>query len=190
MAFDPCNRSLKIWESIETLTPKVGAHLGVWGFIPSHSPTLMGAWNVIPGLHSWPAPSQALALVASPRLGLWHLKPSTLKCSLPPNVLQEFTLNLRSLLWCHLSHSFMPCHHSHIAPFRFCVALNAYATYTWKTMHLVKFRHSNLPHYLGLTLTLRHVGIMPATNFPSGPRPCCLKLLTLVFRPNCKFCLV
>jgi hypothetical protein len=29
MGFDPCNRSLKIWESIGTLTPKVGAHLGV-----------------------------------------------------------------------------------------------------------------------------------------------------------------
>jgi hypothetical protein len=29
MGFDPCNRSLKIWESIKTPTPKVGAHLGV-----------------------------------------------------------------------------------------------------------------------------------------------------------------
>ncbi len=38
--FDPCNRSLKIQESIKTLTPKVGAHLGMWKFIPSHSPTL------------------------------------------------------------------------------------------------------------------------------------------------------
>jgi len=36
MGFDPCNRSLKIWESIETPTPKVGAHLGVRGFILSH----------------------------------------------------------------------------------------------------------------------------------------------------------
>jgi hypothetical protein len=55
---------------IKTPTPKVGAHLGVWRFIPSHFLTLLGAWNVIPGLHSWSAPSQALALVASPRLGL------------------------------------------------------------------------------------------------------------------------
>jgi hypothetical protein len=30
---------MKIWEFIETLIPKVGAYLGVWGFIPSHSPT-------------------------------------------------------------------------------------------------------------------------------------------------------
>ncbi len=30
----------------------MGAHLGVWGFIPSHSPTLSGAWNVTPRLHS------------------------------------------------------------------------------------------------------------------------------------------
>ncbi len=42
MGFDSCNRSLKIWESIRTPTPKMGAHLGVWGFIPSHSLTLLG----------------------------------------------------------------------------------------------------------------------------------------------------
>ncbi len=51
-------------------THKVGVHLRVWGFIPSHSPTLSGAWNVTLRLHTWPAPLQALALVASPRLGL------------------------------------------------------------------------------------------------------------------------
>jgi hypothetical protein len=39
MGFDPCNRSLKIWESIGSPTPKVGIHLGVWGFIPSFSHT-------------------------------------------------------------------------------------------------------------------------------------------------------
>ncbi len=72
MDFDPCNYSLKIRESIWTLTPKVGAYLGVWGFMPSHSLTLPGAWNVTLGLHIWPIPSQALALVASLRLGLWH----------------------------------------------------------------------------------------------------------------------
>jgi hypothetical protein len=32
MGFDPCNCSLKIRESIETPTPKVGVHLGVWRF--------------------------------------------------------------------------------------------------------------------------------------------------------------
>jgi hypothetical protein len=37
MGFDPCNRPLKIRESIRTLTLKVGTHLGVWRFIPSHS---------------------------------------------------------------------------------------------------------------------------------------------------------
>ncbi len=30
MNFDPYNCPLKIWESIETLTPKMGAHLGMW----------------------------------------------------------------------------------------------------------------------------------------------------------------
>ncbi len=37
MSFDPYNCLLKIWKSIETLTPKMGAHLGVWGV---HSLTL------------------------------------------------------------------------------------------------------------------------------------------------------
>jgi hypothetical protein len=41
MSFDPCNIFLKIWESIGIPTPKVGAHLGVWRFIPfTHSHTL------------------------------------------------------------------------------------------------------------------------------------------------------
>jgi hypothetical protein len=50
MRFDPWSFPLKIWKSIGTLTPKVGTHLGVWGFIPSHFPTLPGAWNVTPRL--------------------------------------------------------------------------------------------------------------------------------------------
>jgi hypothetical protein len=56
ISFGPCNFPLKIWKSIETPTPKVGAHLGVCGFIPSHFPTLLGAWNVTLMLHSWLAP--------------------------------------------------------------------------------------------------------------------------------------
>ncbi len=72
MGFEPCNCSLKIWESIATPTLKMGAHLGVWGFVPSRSPALPGAWNVTLGLPSWPAPLQALVLVASSRLGLWQ----------------------------------------------------------------------------------------------------------------------
>ncbi len=72
MCFDPCNCSLKIQKSITTLTPKVGVHLGMWGSISSHSPTLPRAWNVTPGLPSRPAPLQAFALVVSPRLGLRH----------------------------------------------------------------------------------------------------------------------
>jgi hypothetical protein len=73
LRFDPCNRFLKIWESIRTPTPKVETPLGVWGFIPSHFPTLLGACSVTPGLRSWPATLQALALIASPRIRLRHL---------------------------------------------------------------------------------------------------------------------
>ncbi len=54
MGFDPCNCLLKIQESIGTLTPKMGVHLGVWRFIPSHSFALSGAQDLIPGLSSWP----------------------------------------------------------------------------------------------------------------------------------------
>jgi len=73
LGFDPCNYSLKIWESTGTPIPKVGVHLGVWRFIPSHSPTLLGTWDVTPGLPSWLAPLQALTLVVSLRLGLWQV---------------------------------------------------------------------------------------------------------------------
>ncbi len=60
-----------------TPIPKMGVHLGMWGFTPSHSFALLGAWIVTPGLPSWPAPLQALALVASLRLGLrqYELEP-------------------------------------------------------------------------------------------------------------------
>ncbi len=50
MSFDPWNCPLKIRESIGTLILKMGIHLGVWGFIPSHSFALLGTWNVTPGL--------------------------------------------------------------------------------------------------------------------------------------------
>jgi len=42
MGFDPCNRLLKIRKSIGIPIPKMGVHLGVWGFIPSHSLALLG----------------------------------------------------------------------------------------------------------------------------------------------------
>ncbi len=32
LGFHSCNHSLNIWESIGTLTPNMGVHLGVWGF--------------------------------------------------------------------------------------------------------------------------------------------------------------
>ncbi len=73
MGFGPCNRPLKIWESIGTPTPKMGVHLVVWRFIPSHSFALPRAWDVTPRLPSWPTTLQAFALVASLSLGLQQL---------------------------------------------------------------------------------------------------------------------
>jgi hypothetical protein len=63
LSFDPCNCSLNIRESFCTPTLKVETPLGVWGFIPSH-------FLSFPSFFSWPTTLQALALVASPRLGL------------------------------------------------------------------------------------------------------------------------
>jgi hypothetical protein len=78
MNFDPCNRLLKIQESIRSLTPKMEAHLCMCRFILSHSSTLPRTWNVTSMLHFWPTPLQALALVVSPKLKLrqwlWPIK--------------------------------------------------------------------------------------------------------------------
>jgi hypothetical protein len=64
---------------IGTLTPKVGVHLGMWGFIPSHSLTLLGAWDMTPEIPFWPAPLQGFALIVSPRLGLQYRSMISLK---------------------------------------------------------------------------------------------------------------
>ncbi len=48
----------------------MGVHLGMWGFIPSHS---LHSWEHVmwlPGLPLGPQPCNPLALVPSPRLGL------------------------------------------------------------------------------------------------------------------------
>ncbi len=72
LSFDPSNRSLKFWESTETPSPKVGVALGVWGFTPSHFPTLPKVCDVTPGLPLGPHSCNPFALVASPKLGLWQ----------------------------------------------------------------------------------------------------------------------
>jgi len=56
LSFDPWNHSLKFWESTETPSPKVGVALGVWGFTPSHFPTLPGVCDVTPRLPFGPQP--------------------------------------------------------------------------------------------------------------------------------------
>jgi hypothetical protein len=73
MGFDPCNHSMKIWESIGTPTPNVGFHLGVWRFnshtLPYFEP--LGSMKC-DSQASLLAPLQAFALVVSPNLGLRH----------------------------------------------------------------------------------------------------------------------
>ncbi len=70
LRFYPSNRSLKFRESTGTPSPKAGVALGVWGFTPSHFPTLPGVPDVTPGLPFGPHPYNPFALVASPKLGL------------------------------------------------------------------------------------------------------------------------
>jgi hypothetical protein len=70
LRFDPSNRSLKFRESTGTPSPKVGVALGLWGFTPSHFPTLPGVPDVTPGLPFGSHPCNPFALVASPKLGL------------------------------------------------------------------------------------------------------------------------
>jgi hypothetical protein len=72
--FDPSNWSLKFQESTGTPSPKVGVALGVWGFTPSHFPTLLGVSDVTPGLPLGPHPCNPFTLVASPKLGLRQWK--------------------------------------------------------------------------------------------------------------------
>jgi hypothetical protein len=81
LSFDPWNRSLKFWESIRTLSPKVGVALGVWGFTPSHFPTLLGVCDATPRLSFGSHLCNPFALVASPKLGLQHAPPHFLKDS-------------------------------------------------------------------------------------------------------------
>jgi len=50
----------------------MGVPLGVGGYIPSHSLAFSEAYGMTPGLSSWFATLQALALVASPSRGLRH----------------------------------------------------------------------------------------------------------------------
>ncbi len=66
LRFDPSNRSLKFRESTGTPFPKAGVALGMWGFAPSHFPTLPG----FPLARTLATP---FALVASPKLGLRQL---------------------------------------------------------------------------------------------------------------------
>jgi hypothetical protein len=72
ISFDLSNCSLKIQESIETSIPKVAAHLGVCGFIPSRSPTLLGVWMWLLGCIFGSCLSIPFVLVANPRLRSWQ----------------------------------------------------------------------------------------------------------------------
>jgi hypothetical protein len=120
LRFDPSNWSLKFRESTGTPSPKAGVALGVWGFTPSHFPTLPGVPDVTPGLPFGPHPCNPFALVASPKLGLrqkWfkkdrsnylhpfgcHLEPYTLRCRGPIvlffGIFKKEPLQIQKLKW-------------------------------------------------------------------------------------------
>jgi hypothetical protein len=95
-------------------TLKMRVHLGVWGFIPSHSFALLGAWNVTLKLAPWPTPLQALALVASPRLGLRHISFVNFPIMLCMSYSQRKVTLVRFLLVCRSSYTFLWCCATHL----------------------------------------------------------------------------
>ncbi len=68
LSFDPWNRHLKFWESTGTPSPKVGVALGVWGFTPSHFPTLPGVCDVTPWFSLGPHPCNPFCLGHEPKV--------------------------------------------------------------------------------------------------------------------------
>jgi hypothetical protein len=73
LSFEPSNRSLKFQESTGTPSSKVRVALRVWGFTPSHFPTLRRVCDVTLGLPIGPHLCNPFALVVSPKLGLRHI---------------------------------------------------------------------------------------------------------------------
>jgi hypothetical protein len=71
-SFDPWNLALKIRDSNSQHGSSLD--LGVWGFIPSHSLHSQEHVMWFPSVLLGPQPCNPLALVASPRLGLWHAR--------------------------------------------------------------------------------------------------------------------
>jgi hypothetical protein len=63
MSFDPSNHCLNIQNSIRTHSLTLSRIV--------KSVNIPKNVNMTPGLHSWPAPFHAFALVASPKLGSW-----------------------------------------------------------------------------------------------------------------------
>jgi hypothetical protein len=68
-----CESEVKQWKSKEfrestgTPSPKVGVALGVWGFIPSHFPTLLRTCGVTPKLPLGPQPCKPLCFSREPK---------------------------------------------------------------------------------------------------------------------------
>ncbi len=66
MGFDPCNLSLKVWDSNSQSGSSLG-NVRVHSLAFSCTP---GSMKCDSWAHSWPTPLQTLTLVTSPRLGL------------------------------------------------------------------------------------------------------------------------
>ncbi len=91
LGFDPCNHSLNIWESIGTLTPNMGVHLGVWGFFPSHCFALPGHENATSGFSLGPHPCKPFCLGRKPKAKVTTLL--FLKFNIPLESIVFFCLN-------------------------------------------------------------------------------------------------
>jgi len=67
LGFDLCNRSLNIRESTRTPIPKMGIHLGVWGFFPHILLHSQGHENATPGLRLGSHPCKIFCLGRKPK---------------------------------------------------------------------------------------------------------------------------
>ncbi len=100
MNFEPTITLWKFKSQLGFQLPKWEPTLGVCGFIPSHPPTFMGAWNVTLELHPWPAPLKALTLDEKPRLRLQHCFTMVNR----PNIwYSNFSNNQIVLMFCYQS---------------------------------------------------------------------------------------